>query len=151
MDEQDNVRLIRQCYDSFLQGDIERLLSYMAKEIDWELPQMDGVRFGGKRHGIEQVREFFRLIGDLQKPLEFHPGEYVANGDRVVVFGHYEWAVKADGREWGGDFCHSFRVRHGKLVAFHEYMDSNAAVEAFRASAAASAGYSTQQERPSMH
>lgn len=151
MDEQANVKLIRQCYDSFLQGNIERLLSFMAPDIDWVLPQMEGVPYGGKRHGIEQVREFFQLLDSVQKPLEFHPGEYVAQGDRVVVFGHYEWALKSDGREFGSDFAHSFRVRHGQLVGFHEYTDTHAAVEAHRSGAAAGAGVSMQPGQPSIH
>lgn len=151
MDEQANVELIRQCYDSFLKGDIERLLSFMTPEIDWELPPMEGVAYGGKRHGIDQVREFFRLLDTLQKPLEFHPGEYVAQGDRVVVFGHYEWAVKMDGTEYGSDFAHSFRIRHGKLVAFHEYTDTHAVVEAHRAAATAGASRAMQGDQPSLH
>lgn len=151
MDEQANVKLIRQCYDSFLQGDIERLLSFMTPDIDWQLPHMDGVPFSGKRHGVEQVREFFRMLDEAQKPLEFHPGEFVAQGDRVVVFGHYEWAVKAAGREWGGDFVHSFRIRHGQLASFHEYTDTHAAVEAFRAGVAAGAGRQDQPGQASIH
>lgn len=151
MDDQDNVKLIRQCYDAFLQGDIERLLSVMAQDIDWQLPQMEGVPYGGRRHGIEQVREFFQLLGAAQKPLEFHPGEFVAHGDRVVVFGHYEWALQAGGREWGSDFAHSFRIRHGQLAAFHEYMDTHAAVEAYRSSAAPAAVRIEQPGQPSIH
>lgn len=151
MDEQGNVKLIRRCYDCFLQGDIERLLSFFAQDIDWELPRMEGVPYAGKRHGIEQVREFFRLLGEAQKPLEFHPGEFVAHGDRVVVFGHYEWALRAGGREWGSDFVHSFRIRHGQLAAFHEYMDTHAAVEAFGSSAASVASRVEQPGRPSIH
>lgn len=151
MDEQANVKLIRQCYDAFLKGDIESLLSFFAQDVDWELPQMEGIPYGGKRHGIDQVRDFFRLLSDAQKPLEFHPGEFVASGDRVVVFGHYEWAINADGREWGSDFAHSFRIRHGQLVAFHEYLDTHAAVEAYRAGATAGATRAAQPGQPSIH
>lgn len=151
MDEQANLKLIRQCYDCFLQGDIERLLTFVAQDIDWELPQMEGVPFAGKRHGIEQVREFFQVLDTGQKPLEFHPGEFVAQGDRVVVFGHYEWALKADGREYGSDFVHSFRIRRGQVAAFHEYCDTHAAVEAYRAGSGAGASRSAQPGRPSIH
>lgn len=151
MDDQANISLIRQCYDSFLRGDIEHLLTFMVQDIRWDLPRMEGVPYSGKRQGIDQVREFFQLLDRSQKPLEFHPGEFVAQGDHVVVFGHYEWAVKSDGLEWGADFAHSFRIRNGKVSSFHEYTDTHAAVEAYRAGAGASAGQAAQPDRPSMH
>lgn len=151
MDEHANTHIIRQCYDSFLKGDIERLLTFVAQDVDWELPKMEGVPFAGKRHGIEQVREFFKAVGEAQKPLEFHPGEYVVQGERVVVFGHYEWAVNATGTEFASNFVHSFKLRHGQIVAFHEYMDTHAFIQAYASAAGAGASRTDQPGRPSMH
>ncbi|HEU4852281.1 MAG TPA: nuclear transport factor 2 family protein [Telluria sp.] len=151
MDEHANTHLIRQCYDSFFKGDIERLLSFMAPDIEWDIPQMEGVPFSGKRHGIEQVREFFKTMDDCQKPLEFHPGEFLVQGDRVVVFGHFEWAVNATGTEFASDFVHSFKIRHGQVAALHEFMDTHACVKAYGSGAGAGMARDEQPGRPSMH
>ena len=151
MDEQANLQLIRQCYDSFFKGDVEQLISYMAPDIDWEIPRVEGVPFSGKRHGIEQVREFFKTMGAAQKPLEFHPGEFVAQGDRVVVFGHYEWMVNSTGTEFGSDFVHAFKIRNGVVTGFHEFMDTHAAALAYRTGAGAAASQATETGRPSLH
>jgi ketosteroid isomerase-like protein len=51
---------------------------------------------------------------------------------KVVVLGHYVWQVKANGRTIDGDFAHVFTVRGGRIVAFHEYMDSAAVANAYR-------------------
>lgn len=140
MDDKANVDLIRQCYNYFLQGDMEQLLSHMTEDIQWELPQIEGVPFSGKRHGIQQVAEFFQQVGEAQTPLEFHPGEFVAQGDRVVVFGRYNWALKSTGAEFTSDFVHAFKLRHGKVCAFHEYLDTHVVVEAYRSRSDLGAG-----------
>ena len=152
MDDQDNVKLIRQCYDSFLQGDIERLLSVMTQDIDWQLPQMEGVPYGGRRHGIDQVREFFQLLGAAQKPLEFHPGEFVAHGDRVVVTGHHDWTVNKNGADFGTDWVEIFTVRDGRLVSFTELLDTFAVANAYRDQASpADLGAMPSVQCPSIH
>lgn len=152
MDDTANIDLIRQCYDSFLKGDIERLLTFMAEDIEWDLPHMEGVPYSGKRRGVEQVREFFRLVDEAQTPLEFHPGEYVAQGDRVVVFGYYNWAIKNSAVEFTSPFVHSFRLRHRKVVTFHELLDTHIVVEAFRNAAGSGTRPSLPSEQcPSIH
>jgi large subunit ribosomal protein L3 len=49
-----------------------------------------------------------------------------AEGDMVVALGSSDWRVKANKREFGGDFAHVFKIRDGKIVEFNEYMDTAA-------------------------
>ena len=58
--------------------------------------------------------------------------EFVAQGDKVVVLGHYVWHVKATGKEWESDFVHALSVRDGKMTRFQEYTDTAAFGDAFR-------------------
>jgi hypothetical protein len=64
MNEQENITLIKQCYDNFLKGDIQQLLSALSDDINWELPAMEDVSFSGKRHGRDQVKEFFKSLSE---------------------------------------------------------------------------------------
>jgi ketosteroid isomerase-like protein len=73
---------------------------------------------------------FFATVGALQEPLKFEPRELIAEGDRVIGLGSYEWRVKANGREFGGDFAHAWTIRDGKVVGFHEYTDTAACIAA---------------------
>ena len=59
-------------------------------------------------------------------------GEFVAQGDKVVVLGHYVWHVKATGKVWESDFAHVVSVRDGKVRRFQEYTDTAALGAAFR-------------------
>lgn len=132
MNEQVNIELIHQVYDAFLKGDSQRLLSYMAQDIDWEEPQVPNIPFAGKRQGRDQVAEFFQMVDAAQQLRDFRPGEFIAQDDRVVVLGHYEWTVRANGADWGSDWVHIFTVRDGKITSCRELTDTHRVVEAYQ-------------------
>ena len=131
MSEQDNVAVVRRAYENFKGGDIDGLLGLMAEDVDWRLPEIEGIPYSGARRGRESVGGFFTQLADSQDVLSFEPREFVAQGDKVVALGTYRWRVKRTGREYGGDWAHVFTVRDGRIAGFHEYMDSAAARAAF--------------------
>jgi ketosteroid isomerase-like protein len=153
MSEQGNIDLVRQCYEAFSNGDTERLLNYMMKDIAWELPAVEGIPFSGKRQGREAVAEFFRLVMDLQEVREFRPIEFTAQGDRVVVTGHYEWTVKATRAEFGCDWCHVFHIAMGEISKFTEFTDTHKAALAYQPDAAGAmkGAARTDAGRPTAH
>ena len=131
MSEQ-NKSIVNQAYSNFKSGDINSLLGLMADDVTWTVPQMDGVPFAGARTGREAVGEFFATIDSSQETLRFDPRQLIAEGDTVVALGSYQWKVKSNSREFGGDFAHVFTIRDGKIVAFNEYMDTAACRDAYQ-------------------
>jgi ketosteroid isomerase-like protein len=136
MDEQKNIQLVKQCYDAFLQGDIDLLLTYMSNDIDWELAEVEGVAFSGKRHGRDAVAQFFQTMNQMQEARDFRPLEFTAQDDRVVVTGHYEWLIKATQAALSSDWCHIFHIANGEVVKFKEFSDTQKAAQAYRSAAA---------------
>ncbi len=132
MSEQENIGVAQQAYNNFKTGDIQALLALLSDNIEWQLPEVANVPFTGKRTGRAAVGEFFALVGANQDVLSFEPRDFIAQGDKVVSLGHYEWRVKANGREFGSDFAHVFTIRDGKVVAFKEYFDSAVAAAAYQ-------------------
>lgn len=132
MNEQENTKIVRQAYDYFKSGNIEGVLSLMSNDVDWRLPKVENMPHSGTRKGIEQVTEFFSTLAGAQEAKQFEPKEFIAQGDRVVALGHYDWKVKANGREFESDFAHVFTVRDGKVVSFEEYFDTAPAAAAFQ-------------------
>ena len=131
MSEQDNVAVVRRAYENFEGGDIRGILDSLTDDVDWRLPEIEGVPFSGARRGREGVGGFFSQLAESQETVSFEPREFVAQGDKVVALGTYRWRVKKTGREYGGDWAHVFTVRDGKIAGFHEFMDSAAARAAF--------------------
>ena len=130
MSEQENTALVQQAYNNFKNRDIDGLLSLFSEEITWELPEMEGISFGGRRAGLEEVVEFFAMLGMTQEPLRFEPREFIAQDNRVVCLGSYDWRVRDTNREFSSDFAHVFTIAEGKIAAFSEFLDTAAAVAA---------------------
>src|SRR5256714_12960514 len=120
MTEKETTATIQRAYNNFKTGNIEGLLDQMSDNINWQLPEVEGVALAGKRTGRDGVKEFFATLARDQDVLEFEPREFVAEGDKVVSLGDYRWRVKDTGREYASDFVHVFTVREGKIVAFRE-------------------------------
>jgi ketosteroid isomerase-like protein len=131
MSEQ-NKAIVEQAYNNFKTGNIEALLNVMSGDITWTLPEMEGVPFAGKRSGRAAVADFFASVNGSQEVVTFEPRELIAEGDKVVALGSYAWRVRANGREFGGDFAHAWTIRDGKAVDFQEYMDTAAGVNAYQ-------------------
>jgi ketosteroid isomerase-like protein len=139
MSEQDNVEVVKRAYSNFKTGDVGALVEQLSEDVEWRLPEIQGAPFAGARKGRGQVSEFFTSLADSQEVVSFEPREFVSQGDKVVALGTYNWRVKQNGREYGGDWAHVFTVRGGRIEGFHEYMDSAQAEAAFRQDAHATA------------
>ena len=131
MSEQ-NKGVVEQAYNNFKSGNIEALLDLFADDITWRLPEMEGIPFGGVRTGRASVADFFATVGATQESIRFEPGEMIAEGDRVVVLGSYEWKVIPTGRNFSGRWVHVWTIRNGKATDFDEYTDTAAAVAGHR-------------------
>jgi hypothetical protein len=137
MSEQENIGLVRQAYQNFTTGNIQALINLMSEDVTWQLPEIENVPFSGRREGQAQVAEFFSLLSGDQDVVQFEPREFVAQNDKVVALGTYNWRVKATGREYGGEWAHVFTVQDGKISGFYEYMDTAAAKAAHQKAASA--------------
>jgi len=71
------------------------------------------------------------MVGATQEAVRFEPGAMIAEGDRVVVLGSYEWKVKTTGRNFSGRWVHVWTIRDGKATDFDEYTDTAAIAAAF--------------------
>lgn len=132
MNEQQNVELVRRAYAAFANKDLEHVLMCMAPQIEWEIPAVPQLCFTGKRHGREQVAEYFRLNSELQETRELSPKEFIAQGNKVVVLGHGAWTARETGRDFESDWVHVFTIEGGQIMAFREFLDVHVAVEAFQ-------------------
>ena len=69
MAEQENTAVVPGIYESFKAGDIDAMLTGMTEDIEWQLPEIAGVPFSGKRQGHDSIREFFASVVELPMSL----------------------------------------------------------------------------------
>ena len=128
-----NVTLVQSLYAAFGRGDIATIVAAMAPDVHWEVvgrPQ--DYPLLGVRRGPEGVREFFRLIGELQEVVAFAPRGFYVVGDLVFVLGSEGWKLRKTGKTVATEWVHIFTIKDGKVTAFREFTDSAQFAEAYR-------------------
>jgi ketosteroid isomerase-like protein len=141
MSEQANVNLVQQFYEAFKTGNINGVLSTLPDHVGWFVPgPKDIVSFVGQRQGHEQVAQAIARFAEMQDGEQFEVQEFVAQGDKVIAFGHYRWRIKFTGHLYESDFVHAFTISQGKVSRFQEYLDTQACAAAYRTDQSLSAG-----------
>ena len=137
MQSNSNVEIVRRGYEAFGRGDLETLMSLFAEDITWTTPGPPELPTSGRRRGHQEVAGFFQTLNMHFQIDQFTPRQFIAEGDKVVVTGDELARSRRTGRPITVEWCHIFELRDGKVVAFNEYFDTWAAVEAMREKAAA--------------
>jgi len=137
MDPQENTKLVQQGYQHFKSGNIPALLDMLSDNVEWVFPELKGVAVTGTRRGRKEVADFYAKLAETQETLSFEPREFVAQGDKVVVLGHYSFRVKATGRQFESDWAEVFTIKNGKIARFQEYANTAAAMVAYQTALAA--------------
>ncbi|MFM0139829.1 nuclear transport factor 2 family protein [Caballeronia grimmiae] len=88
--------------------------------------------FAGKRHGPQEVAEFFSALAAAQTAERFEPLEFLASEAKVVVLGAQRWRVNATGVTYEDEWAHVFMEENGKITKFKEYHDTAAEAAAYR-------------------
>ncbi|HXF12351.1 MAG TPA: nuclear transport factor 2 family protein [Terriglobales bacterium] len=131
LSEETNIKLIQQAYENVKTGDIPSLLSILAENVLWMVPDMANVPFAGTWEGREQVGQFFCRVAELQDVVEFEPEEFIARREKVVVLGHFTMHVKATGKASRSYWAHVWKIEDGQVTFMREYVDTLAVSQAY--------------------
>ena len=132
MAEQENTEIVKGIYEAFGRGDIPAILNSLADNIEWIVSgHEDGIPYAGTYRGREAVGQFFSVLGDNIDYSLFEPREFISQGDRVAVFGHYQGTVRPSGNSVEAEWAMSWTLQAGKATNFRAYDDTAAVVAAF--------------------
>jgi ketosteroid isomerase-like protein len=131
MSNHGNVEIVKQVYAAFGKGDLQALLGLLGADVDWAIP--GSAPWSGEGRGHDYVQRFFQTFGSLAALDAFEPRSFLAEGDRVAVFGYEEGTVRETGRAWKSQFTHLFTLANGKVTAHREYADTEAIAKAVHA------------------
>lgn len=135
MNEQQNVQIVQQMCSAFEQGDIATLLDLLAEDVEWFVAgSPEYAPLAGKYHGREHVLQNFSMAGQYLEIQQFQAQEFIAQDNRVAVFGHARGRVKPTNCSLEYDWVQMYTLRHGKTIKFREYLDTAAIAAAFRGS-----------------
>jgi uncharacterized protein len=118
-----NKEIVEGVYASFAQGDVPAVLGVMADDIHWT--EADGFPLGGTYVGPQAVLEgVFMRLAEIGDDYAVVPDQFVADGDTVVMLGHYTWKHKSSGAPAAVTMAHVLTLDDGKVVAFQQHVDT---------------------------
>lgn len=132
-----NTALVQDFYRAAVEDDLPAALDLCAGDASWVYPEIEGVAWSREWHGHDGIVRWLELHDQEDELLDLHPEEFVAQGDRVDVFGYAQIRTRATGQEWETRFVHAVTVRQGKIQRFEAFFDTAACLQAHGLVAAA--------------
>ncbi len=127
-------RQIRKVFDALSRGDWETAVNGMAERFEHIFPGDHAL--GGTRHTKEGLRAWFQRLFRVHRQLRFEIKHIVSSGMPWDTTATVEWrdhAVMADGdASYSNDGVHVIRLRWGKIVSLHPYLDTQKYAAALR-------------------
>ena len=123
---QDNVLAVRNLYEAFARGDMDRFEKGCARDILWNEAENSLYAGGNPYRSFAAVRDavfapILRDFDDFRVELE----KLLDAGDFVIGTGRYRGRHKDTGSELSAQFCHVIHVDpDGKLDRVQEYTDT---------------------------
>jgi ketosteroid isomerase-like protein len=118
-------QFVQQTFESLNQGDYESVLKGVSPSITHTFSGTHAL--GGTRHSIEGMRQWFKRLYLLSPKLEFAIKNIIVSGFPWNTNIAVEWvdsAMPADGSEYVNEGVHIIKMRWGKAVYIHAYLDT---------------------------
>jgi uncharacterized protein len=122
----DNVRLLRNLYDTFGKGDIPGVLGMMSPDIKWHEAEGNPYMPSGQPWvGPDAIlNNLFMRIGAEWDGFTVHPQSFYGAGDSVIVEVRYSGTYKPTLKSIDAQACHVWDVKDGKVTRFQQYADT---------------------------
>jgi ketosteroid isomerase-like protein len=132
------ARRARQLFSSLGEGDYEAALEGVAPDVHHVFPGDNAL--GGERHSREAMRRWFERLYGLFPDLNFEIKRIAVKGPPWDLLIAVEWADRGharDGEPYDNEGAHWIRIRRGRGVYVHAYLDTEKVTAACERMAAA--------------
>ncbi len=122
--------VVRAVYEAFGRGDAAAVYALFDEHV--EIRQSEELPWGGAYRGREEALRFFAtLLAHIETRVEVD--RLIVAGDTVVENGRTCGRVRRSGPPFAIDETHVWRVRDGRVVSMHAYVDDAAMLAALAA------------------
>jgi uncharacterized protein len=127
-----NKAIVRRYFEAIEAADYDAIGSLLADEVRFWLPPSvpDGVEFQGRGDIMRNIVESIAGLYDVRVGLHPEIRHLTAEDDRVAAELVIRGRSKASGLDYENHYHFLFVIRDGRIVEFHEHLDT---LYAFRA------------------
>ena len=132
-----NLKLIKDAYARWnvnKELSFEHWMSLLGDDVRWRslAAGARGMEFTGGCQGKDEVRNYFVGLAQDWEMQHYTPVHFVAQDDWVVMRGTCGWRHRRTNKVVETPKADFLRLKDGKVVEFHEFYDTAAALDAAR-------------------
>ncbi len=127
IENQSNLQIVSDMYNSFATGDIPAVLAGMSPNIEWNESENSAYADGNPYVGPDAVLNgVFKKLGTEWEYWKLKDQVfYEAQNGEIIVTGRYNAKYKETGKEINAQFVHIFWIENGKVIKFQQYADTH--------------------------
>ena len=120
-----DVALVRELYERFAAGDLDRVRELLDEDIMWVEPAGCFIpEAAGTTRGRDAVFKVFARYPDLWETFEPAPEEFYDAADGVVFVIGEQRGRSHSGREVASSFINLWRVQNGRITVHRSWSDT---------------------------
>jgi len=126
-------RNVAKLFAALGRGDLDYAVAGMAPRFEHIFPGEHTL--GGVRHTRPGIRAWLERLMRVLPGLRFEIKHMAVSGtpwNTTVVVEWRDYATLADGTQYVNDGAHAIRIRWGKVVVLHAYLDTQVMVDALQ-------------------
>ena len=125
MRDQTGIAVVKNFYDSFVRGDIAAVVATLSDDLHWR--ESENFLLGDRNPYLSPTAVvdgvFSRIAREFQD-YQAGPTELIDGGDVVVAVGRSKGIMASTGKPFDAQYMHVVRVANGKIVSFHQLIDT---------------------------
>lgn len=125
MTDHNSYAVVKHFYDSFVRGDIDAVVATLSDNLDWR--ESENFLLGDRNPYVTPaavVDGVFNRIAKEFKDYQAGPTELIDGGDVVVAIGRSKGIMASTGKPFDAQYMHVVRVADGKIVSWHQVIDT---------------------------
>lgn len=120
-----DVAIVRELYEAFNAGDMERVRELFSDDIEWVEPAGYFLpEAAGTTRGVDELFEIFGRYPEIWASFAPTPEELYDAGDGVVFVVGTQHGRTHGGEEVSGSFVNQWRVEDGQLTLHRSWSDT---------------------------
>ena len=136
-EEAANLKLVKGAYSNWNNNkevSFENWMNLLADDVRWRSlgGGAAGMEFTGTCQCKDDVRNYFVGLAQDWEMQHYTPEHFVAEGEWVVMRGTCGWRHRRTNKVVETPKADFLRLKNGKVVEFHEFYDTAAALQATR-------------------
>lgn len=125
MTEQTGIAIVKKFYDSFVEGNIDAVVATLGDDLDWR--ESENFLLGDRNPYLSPAAVVDGVFGRIVKEFQDYvagPTKLIDAGDVVVAVGRSKGIMASTGKPFDAQYMHVVRVADGKIVSFHQVIDT---------------------------